>query len=425
MQDGSTGVGYPKSNRVAPVTKPAAEIHVPLYRQILFWPLMLKKQPATEGSGPQLEEWLKALEINWGKPVATLPSYVTPAMGDEISFEEIVYFHPFVRDFLYGDGDPTTDNTLRRLRRFDVIAVKIQPSSSGLTISLDVARLELYLCKPLVALMVIEVHNPIRSDGAEFTLADAQMLQSHLRQVHPPFFFPSDAPGNCPHAVTFETINGEFRSDFDAGRDHFAKFTHLGAEPPVASHWKSLLDPLKPFPGSLKDERGNYTPQGTGLFYQQIEDDRMPGMTLLTVQNPRDISDGDYDRLTWCDTPGNRQFPYAGDFLNMRRSAHVYDRFWDGREAVPPDDYDTRYLCSGYQFVMVGRDGNTDIRGFLWDHFRRHYFRIGLILHCQRSVLLKFQDELSEAVKLISGQSTTECMAFVLRMASHCSRRLP
>lgn len=388
------------------VTKPAAEIVAPVYRQILFWPLILKHQPATDKVSRQLDEWLTVLKPNWGDPVPSLPKSVSPPMGDDVTFEEIVYFHPFVRDFLFGDGDPTGDRTLRRLKRSDVSAVKVESAKDGPILTLTVARLELYLCKPLVALMVIEVHQPKWPGDAVFTLADALNLQSQLRQVHPPFFLPWGPAGNCPHAVTFVTDAGEVRSDFDAGRDHFARFTHSGAEPPVAAHWQALLAPLKPFPGSLKDEHGHYTPEGTGLFYQQIEDDRMPGMTFLTVPNPREVTEGDYDRLTWCDTPGERKYPYSGDFLALSRQKHQYDRFWDGRVATPPDDYDTRYLCSGYQLVMVGRDDNPDIRNFLWDHFRRHYFWMGLILHCQRSVLLKFQDDLGEAVKLISGQST-------------------
>lgn len=394
--------------------KPAADIPVPVYRQILFWPLLLKELP-TPSESDQLPNWLARFKAGgWTDPLPTLPSAITPERGDGVTYEEMVYFHPFVRDFLYGDGDPTSVRPLLRLERQPnqrVNGLTVRPAADGPDIRFQVPRLELYLCKPLVALVVLEIAEPVRDDGKPFTLADALTVQSQVRQVYPPFFI-GGAAGNCPDSVTLHFADTGVTSDFQAGRDHFAKETHCGAEPPVAAHWRALLEPLKPFPGHLKDSSGTYTSKGSGPFYQQIEDDRMPGMTFLGVPNPRDISEGDYDRLTWCDTPGAGPYPYSARFLRKQRDEFTYDRFWDESPDNALTGNDTRYLCSGYQYVTVVRVGCGNdcwfAENILQDHFRRHYFRMALILHYQRSVLLKFQDEMAEAVKLIAGKDTKD-----------------
>src|SRR5690606_15817800 len=83
------------------MAKPAAEIDVPYYHLILIWPVLLHGQP-TGGKKAPLQKWVEYFERQgWrdasgggkGRPVRR-----------EFSYEEIVYFLPFFRDFLYGDG---------------------------------------------------------------------------------------------------------------------------------------------------------------------------------------------------------------------------------------------------------------------------------------------------------------------------------
>jgi hypothetical protein len=369
-------------------TKSPDTIRVSIYRQILIWPLLLKEVAGSETLPPsprQFDQFRSEFERAGWVEVCMLPDHVTPKHGSEITYEEMVYFHPPVRDFLYGDGSRELSGPLVRLRRSDVLGAELTFKATERPRKFSVPRLELYLCKPLVALLVVEIVTE-----AGLSLAEAMAVQSYFRQVYPPYFDEHGEPGNCPFELKWLTTHGPVVSNYQSGRQHFAEFVHQGAEPPVAHHWGWLLKDLKPYPGNV--------PHSTGLFYQQIEDDRIPGMTFLAVDKPDEIAEGDFDRLTFCDTSGSTAFPYAQKFLDDRRKDYLYDRFWE-----PTAGLLTRYLCSGYQFVLVVKEGEN-LTNTLLDHYRRPYFRMGLILHFHRAALLKFADDLAEAIKLLHGQ---------------------
>jgi hypothetical protein len=389
----------------------SSEIRVYSYRQILIWPLLLKtKEPAR--SGTQFEQFIEWLKPAW-QTAETLPKKVIDAdalgnpTSNEPNYEEMVYFHPFVRDFLYGDGHDgdQDERALRRLRRSDIASLEIELADSGeKPMRFETPRVELYLCKPLVALLVVEVNWPAEGGGV-MTLETALKIQSQLRQAYPPYFAGA-APGNCPKRVTFLMKNRDkIESNFGVGRQEFAEFVHAGAEPPLARHWRWLLEPLEPF----KSVDPPLFQPGSG-YYQQIVDDRIPGMTYLAVDDPRLISQGDFDRLCFCDLAGDASFPFSEHFLAKGRDKLVYDRFWRPTpdHDTAKDQFDTRYLCSGFQFLVIGRKATWFFDNIIPSHFRRHYFRIGLIVHFHRAALLKFKDEIAEAIKLVKKQTPAE-----------------
>jgi hypothetical protein len=124
-------------------------------------------------------------------------------------------------------------------------------------------------------------------------------------------------------------------------------------------------------------------------------DERIPALTYLGVDDPSQISDGDYDRLTFFDAAGTDDFPYDPEFLRRTRGGHAYDRF---------AHYGTRFLFSGYGFSMVGRAGDYMYGTVLERHFGQHYFKLGLLAHFLRASLLGFAEELSEAIKRLRGE---------------------
>ncbi len=433
--------------------KSASEIFVEHYRQILIWPLLLKlpEQPAngTDDTAAQFKQVHQLLDDSrvW-RQVRTIPAEVRPAEpiggpwggpgpGNEPTYEEMVYFHPFVRDFLYGANSQDNldlNRPLLRYERSDITAVELQLEGTlkdnQPPVTFQVVRTELYLCKPLIAILAIEVawQAPPETkpkEGSEVasgelprqpspspplpSLRQALTWQTQLRQIYPPYF-KGTIPGNCPDRVTWvqgcaDRPTGRIESDFIDARQRFAEFVHQGAEPPVGSHWQALLAPLKPYRGDVDDAS---TTDRQAIFYQQIVDDRMPGMTYLAVDDPRAIHPGDMARLAYCDPPAQVLFQYAPGFLEPQLKACCYDRFWHPTPEldVPGDKtFDIRYMMSGFQFVALGASSNGFYTGLIPAHFRRMYFRLGLLAHYQRAALLKFADELSECIKSTSGKS--------------------
>lgn len=413
------------TNQPAPAARNARHIPVFAFRQILMWPVLLEHgdRAADADDAPhqgQLKAWVDCLtEKGWREKELLPPAGpIAPArQGNEATYEEVVYFHPFIRDFFYGDGtEPPSERVMRRLVRDDIAFLDLHlESPQSPEFRFRVPRVELYLCKPLVAMLVVEVvwdeslnvapdpSTPTTGEPSRprLSLADVLCIQRRIRQVYPPFFA-SDKAGHCPKRIVFRADEnnqpGEmvFESDFDRPRCCWAGQTQQGAEPPVAWHWRKLLEPLRPFLRRGEMQRS----------FRQIVDDRIPSMVYLSVDDPRSISPGDMDRLVWCEDSGRSPFPYAGEFLGGERAKHVYDRYWSlDKEADRAGELEltTRYLCSGFQFVALGRHGNWFFDELILDHWRRHYLRIGMFAHFHRAALLKFADEMGEAVKLLKG----------------------
>ncbi len=415
---------------------PASAIPVRHYRQILLFPAMLDWKREGEGDPlatlpSQWSELIRTLRQGAWQLADSLPQRNTPPGITDYSrydptYEEVVFFHPFARDLLYGDGSSDLhERAMLRFTRDDIKAMKVtlgtsdlpQRESSGsgskrseIGFLFDVPRVEAYLCKPAIVILAVEIVWRPTAEVGELTLADTLVLQSRVRELYPPFFV-GDAPanpGNCPrHVAWLGSSSGDAdeisASDFHLGREHFAKQVQTGAEPPMAAHWQYLFKPIKPF---LKRDED-------GPRFRQIIDDRLPGLTYLAVDDPRVISEGDLDRLTFCETGGDTAYPYSADFLGRDRARHRYERYWRATadHDSPRDDglkLNTLYLCSGFQFVAVGSWENWYFRDLIRDHVRRHYFRLALIAHFQRTALLKFADEMSEAIKLLKGQSPRE-----------------
>jgi len=381
------------------------------YREIFIWPFHLVTKPG-KTSESQFDYCKRELETSaWGKPVPMLSSPEslttedwTPEDPDAPTYDEIVYFHPHVRDFLYGTDTSSEDKTARSMRRFrrkDLKTVEVQLTEKHKEkITLDVIRTELYLAKPLMGLLVLEVHyDNSKHEESPISFNDVLDLQQMLRQVYPPFFPPPEnksqkdsepektVGGNCPYEVTFHFEHGSATSNFVENKKEFVTGTYQTGEPPVANHWLSLLAPLEPYLGQL-DEK---------VRYQQFIDDRIPSMTFLSVDDPHAIADGDFFRLAYCDGRGGAEYFFSQLFLEENNADIYYDRFWDRTRQNKFQN--TRFLTSGYHFAVVGASGNPFVQEHLPSHFRQHYFRMGLILHYQRAALLKFSDDLTHAIK--------------------------
>lgn len=398
-----------------PETESARDVTVEKYGQILILPIILKDHSLY----PHIEQYVTLFKEHGWMEVSLLSPPVPEGKPypprDDVhfpSYEEIVYFHPFVRDLLYGDGSGQPGGrSIRRLRPQpgeEVCRAKIE--LDGAVIDLVVERTELYLCKPHVAILVVEVV----SEKA-MSLWAAMALQKALRQAYPRYFNGEAAPGGFPRKVTWyrdpEGLKNPEEHEVPADyRGVAARALYAGTEPPVVCWWQRFLNPLLPYAGPDPEDRtcpiSSRRPRESLLpRYQQVHNDSMPGMTYLAVDKPRAVAEGDYDRLVLCDSPGEEPLPYAPRFLTPLRTGYRYDRYWSrsGTRDTQDMTFDTRYLCSGYQFVAVGRAASAFFQKDGLGAFRTLYFRLALVAHYQRAALLKLADDASEALKLLKG----------------------
>ena len=399
-------------------TRPAAEIAVKTFHHTLMWPLLMRGPSESQpGSGQSISGHVQALtEAGWQESAS--PDEVPPIEG--FTYEEMVYFHPFVRDFLFGDGKTIVkERALRRLKRSDVTGVKIAIEAGDPPIDFRVERCEILLLRPQVLILLVEVSNRtcdrktaedprIGDERLPLTLEQVLYLQSRIRHIYPPYFSGSthgdvlasvewiglktgyemtdtvpDPAASTPH--TDGDPASSKRLTLTSPKDAFFRFVAKGSEPPLYAHWQVFFgDNIKPFETAYSRDDG-------GLYLQQLIDDRIPSMSFIAVNNPAEIHQDDLDRLPAFDTPG---LDYEPEFRDRLRDSFQYTRF---------RHWGTTYYCNGTSFAMLcGIGGFTDL---LLTHFRRHYTHLGVIAHFQHAALLYFADEMAETAKELAAQS--------------------
>ena len=391
------------------VTKPAAEIAVKAFHHTLLWPLLMRQ--GTDTQDKPIQPFIQAFEAAAWVEQGVESNGVHP----DYDYAEVVYFHPFVRDFLFGDGDtPKEKRSLRRFKRTDItgVTVDIKPDAAKpeewFVKTLRVERVELFLIRPRVAMLMIEVSNrnheinfdpSIEPKLAEtrgyITLAEVLQLQSRLRRIYPPFFLKGQY-GECAASVTwhgkgFACPPAETESDFRA-------FVVEGAEPPVFAHWQAFFQDAHGR-GSVRPLRSLADLKTDGLFLQQLLDDRMPGLSFIAVDNPDEIQEKDCDLFPAFDPLG---FNYQEAFTDGLRDSFRYTRF---------SHYGTTYYCNGTSLTTVCNTSVFNGKCFsdlLLGHFRRHYTHLAVIAQFQHAALLYFAGELAGTPKGLAGRRSID-----------------
>ena len=123
-------------------------------------------------------------------------------------------------------------------------------------------------------------------------------------------------------------------------------------------------------------------------------------MAYLAVDDPLSLTANDHARLGLVLPPGDpAAAPYAAVFLKDFDQRYCYDRFHDPRRT---DDWiDTRIMCCGHAFVMVGdarQPAFTDLERGILAQFRNSFFLLGLIAHLHRAALLMLSDRLARTI---------------------------
>ena len=355
-------------------------------------------------------------------------------------YSEFVYFHPFVRRFLYGDKNssdhPREMLVLEKPNMVDRVVRWEWPNGSFM--QLRIRQVQLNLFRNGVGVLALKLDTSETANGVplknpELKLDTILKFMDHARRVYTPFFQPPWLPdatekekaaklqktasfdewsaGKCPVKVSLSSRSHVHEAVHDnnmccstSAYSDPATLTYVADEcqPWAIPFWQGLLFPLLPqgineFACNKPTKCGSH--KGCGLHFQQLVDERLPLMAHISVDDPRSISEADWMRLAWLDEPGNSEImAYAPELSRRQFDAVRYDRFWDATGNIPADAnmHTTRWLCSGYGFVGVG--GGWFFENILRMHFRHHYFRLFLIAHFQKASLLAFENQLSKSL---------------------------
>lgn len=399
--------------------KPTDEIQVTHLRLILMLPLRLTVsaeafvgQLAAPGSHWQeVPDLLRALDKpNAAQPLGDAgvpdsrraqdnPKAAQP-LSDE-NYAEYLYFHPFVRRFLYRPADskspPMRMWAHRRYRALDVTLPQAQDDNKTTCLRFALERCHLKLFSVGVVMLVVELNAETDDGKRPINLAQTLDTVDFLRRAYPGFFHGSYKPnlqlagGRYPLAASWVALADKtalsapgrdaMRPQWEQRKADFLAQVEKGAWP-LDPLWKDLLGPV-------------------ASQVEQIEDDRMPHMAYIATPEPRDISRADWVRLAFADYQDSAdKYPYAPEFLESFEKKYCYDRWYSPSSAHDHQylKFNTRYLNSGYGFGMVGASGNTVFTSDLQQHFRRHYAQMGLMAHFNKAALLVFSNRLSEAV---------------------------
>jgi hypothetical protein len=361
------------------------------FRQTLFWPLRLRFPETDKAEITEKNNFATIIKKRLTHPWEPVDDLYRRGMdSDKLTrYAEFVYFHPFIRRFLYGD--PENGNALHIYQRTDVKTVQIT-LRKGQEFTCNVDRIHLYLFDLNVTLLVMEISS---TDLTE--LKDVENLLDQFRHAYPPYWDQNGA-GHSPQTVTLFDENQQPLANSEyKNQESYLNFVEKHKAIPVAHHWESLL---KPFVQYKPDEPSKL------ISYEQIEDERIPHMAFLAFDKPTLLTKGDFMRLAFADEEGSSNtFPYSTSFSKHFESKYCYDRFWESSEDLktnPKHNWmTTRYLCCGYAFTMIGEDNPkffTNEKEGALSHFRHHYFQIGLIAHFHKAALLMLWDELAQAV---------------------------
>lgn len=396
--------------------KASHDTGVRVFRQILFLPLTLSLgagdcETSLRTAIDEIATELGSDKSEWEEIEDHLEHL--GSAKDPYAYGEFVYFHPYIQQFLFDRPEAGKDENraLRLFRRKERGALDVKFACGGqlVAIVLPVARLHLYLFDLGVAILVVELASPdfprvnvgSASEGP-FTLAHLLALQNAVRRLYPPYFAFSDGTLSTPQypvSLRWSWAMDERPRWANDWIDHVADHR----VDPIDSAWARVL------PGALHLEKDA---GDRSRRWRQIVDERMPSMVFVAVENPKDISSGDHVRLCFMDDPEpSDTFPYSETFLQNFERENCFDIFWH---------YGTRYMFSGYSMVALGAGNPGNPKDFfchtIVQHFRRHYFQMGLLIQFQYATLLAFSHRVSEATARKSARGAADDKAFRAEM---------
>jgi len=350
------------------------------FRHVLMWPLQLRRLRNQPGGISNHWDVLKSHPGPW---VAVKDNLLIYDDACQVGYTEFVYFLPYVQRFLYGFGeaDAQTPSSLHIFQRHDIRKARVTLEAGQAPLEFDVTRLRLAFFYDVdIALLSLEIA------AKDISLEDAVETLDRFGRPYPPSWEGADQAAHCTYRVDLIDEKGELIAASDYGdRDKYQSLVKDIKQTPLSLHWEYLLKPMVPaYLG------------GGPIQYYQIENKRIPIMSFLSFDEPRQLTLGDFARIGFAAKWGpSETLPYSSRFLQDFDEKHCYDRYWDADH--PETGMNTRYIFAGVAFAMVTKHG--DGRRDLLDSFRHQFFQIGLIANFHKAALLNLSNRFSIAVE--------------------------
>lgn len=365
------------------MARPSPEIPVKTFRQIFQWPLSLQDPSSADRIFAEARNGLP----EWGAPL----DMAQPEKGAQ--YQEAVYFHDFVQDFLYPN-EPIAARASLTFRRTDLIgqtlSFTLQDPISGkpfqASFLIEDLSLDLFRFGSAVITLEISLTTPTN-------LADALTMTDHLRRAYPGYW-KDGKPGLCPHSARIAdrpALSAPTREDCQAA------FAERGM-PKVFDWWEEIAG-RQSMPINTDKSGG----------WRHVFDERIPLMTFISLdpagsdrRTYEQIGEGDWYRIAAADEAGSDKMPYNTTFLRAQHDTLFYDRH-------SPDDMassTTRQCFAGYHYALVGTGWFLDNIASL--HFRGIYRRMNFIAQLEFATMLTFSRRVTQLVKADSPDFTSQ-----------------
>ena len=209
----------------------ATRIKVALFRQIHHLPLVW--QGATDF---RFDATCDAVtKDGWEEVTDPLRSLATDRNTpdpDPDAFNEFVYFHDFVRDFLFPHGG---HKPYRLFEKPDPGTITASFDNKGGTQDFDIERLTLHIFRTKVAILTVEtVH---KAGDEPLTLARVQTIIDHFRRSYTPFWSEGQ-PQRVPLSLSVSTGATAKAQDQKEMASFLEKHRKTGADAPLLEPWE-------------------------------------------------------------------------------------------------------------------------------------------------------------------------------------------
>lgn len=364
---------------------------VRLFHASLVWPLLLEPLAI---DGNQGRHW-ELFEARQGShPWRLIDDEFTDDAGQfkERHYREFVSFLPYVQRFLYGEGrsrhsspdDPPGNSPMHVFRRKDIARLRLTLRKGEAPIELHIVHLDLYFFHDID---LVQLNLEVRAH--DLALDTVREILFRFGRAYPSGWEEGGEGLHNVYLAEWLAADGSViaRSDTER-RNKYLEYVCEHRSPCISEHWASLLRPLVL---AHSDEPGD-------LRYRLVEYQRMPVMSFIALDQPRQLSREQWVRLGLAATlHPNESLPVNDPSVIEFEKCYCQDRFWTDSEAGP----NTRFMCTGNTLTVVGDTAFPffmDAERGVLAQFRHQYFLVFLIAHLHRASLLVFSEILVDAV---------------------------